>query len=123
MNPRRLALLSLLLLALPLVFLLPPAAGCGASDEVIEQQLCEDTAEILCSKWFSCWPVVAAAVFTSESDCGVGLVAMCSGSELLNCEINNDDLRQCNDDLQGTTCGQTPGTCSDIVTCYGESGQ
>ena len=94
------------------------AGSCGAADEAIEQVLCTNTATSICAKWFKCWPLAARAIFTFESDCKGGLTVMCSGSELVACDINNDQLRQCNEAVQGTACLTTPASCLNVLTCY-----
>lgn len=97
------------------------AAGCG--DEAIEAALCRSTANKICPKWFTCFPVFSKALWPNgETQCKSGMQLWCDSSEAYTgCDIDNDKLRKCNNGIAGSQCGSLPAECQQILTCYGNN--
>jgi len=90
----------------------------GRCDEAEEDRLCEDLAEDLCSKWFECWPVISIGWWGDVGTCRTRTKANCSNTEVLyDCDLDNDDLRDCADNVDGSSCGFLPTSCQDFVDC------
>ncbi len=91
--------------------------GCG--DEAIERALCESATNKICDKWFSCWPAMSATAWGNLSSCKASVSTWCSNSEaLLGCDVNNDMLRSCNNNIKNSACGLLPAECKSIFTCW-----
>jgi len=90
--------------------------GCG---ELIETKLCREAADKICTKWFSCFPVISATVWISKSNCDSYMSEWCDHSEYYSgCDIDNATLRNCRDGIDGSPCGSLPSSCYDLVDCY-----
>lgn len=115
---RRATVLSATLVALIGGAALVPA-GCG--DEAIEAALCRSTSAKICPKWFSCYPVIAKALWPNgEAQCKAGMQLWCDSSEAYTgCDIDNDKLRKCNNGITGSKCLSLPPECQQILSCYG----
>jgi len=109
-KPRTLTL-ALVLLAL---------TSCGkVADEAIEAALCNSATDKICSKWFSCWPVVSAGLWTSEADCQTVMDAYCRNTEaIVGCDIDNDRMRDCDSQIASSPCGSVPSSCTLLLDCY-----
>ncbi|MBW2453707.1 MAG: hypothetical protein JRI68_04315 [Deltaproteobacteria bacterium] len=107
---RRLEAVALaLVLALPLV----------SCEEAIEAQLCKSASGKICDKWFDCWPIISAGLWDTLGDCKLGMRAACDNSEAWSdCDVDNDALRDCDDAIEGSPCGELPDSCYDIADCY-----
>jgi len=90
-------------------------AGC---DEMVEAALCRDAADKICDKWFSCWPVISTTTWGTKSECRSTMRDWCSNSEEWGCDIDNDRLRDCKNNIDNSPCGLLPASCNDIVDCY-----
>jgi hypothetical protein len=97
------------------------AASLGCGEEATEAALCDSLSEKLCDKWFECWPVASVTFWVSEPDCRVVMRAYCNNSEALYaCDLDNSDLRDCDDGIEDSVCGSLPASCSEMVECYEE---
>jgi hypothetical protein len=105
-------LLFVLLLCTPLL------AGC---DELIEAKLCREASDKVCDKWFACWPVISVTYWGTKNECFTQMRDWCANSEEWGCDIDNDRLRDCKNNIDNSPCGALPASCSDIVNCYQSS--
>jgi hypothetical protein len=88
------------------------------TDEGEERQLCDELSQSLCAKWFDCWPVISAEWWGDVEDCEDIVFANCSNSEALyECDLDNADLEECADGVEGSACGSLPSSCHDFVEC------
>jgi hypothetical protein len=94
-------------------------AGClPPPDPTAEFVLCDELAEEVCLKWYDCWPNLADDKWSDQNECVVDVQYECRSSDnLLLCDIDNSDLKSCNDDIFQSECGDVPETCHDIVDC------
>ncbi len=87
-------------------------------DNAEERQICDDLSEKLCAKWFDCWPVISTQGWESQSNCEVIVKETCADSdELYDCDVDNDDLEDCNNSVEGSECGQLPASCWSLMEC------
>jgi hypothetical protein len=94
------------------------AIGAGRCEEAKEHNLCEDLSEKLCAKWFDCWPVISTELWDDVEYCQDVVRANCSNSEELHeCDIDQADLEDCNDGIEGSACGELPDSCFEFVDC------
>lgn len=94
-------------------------AGCGRMDEAIEEALCRSAAQKVCDKWFTCWPTSSKVLWSTTDTCKSSLSAWCSTSESWSgCDLDNDDLRACDNGIAASSCGTLPAACTTMVTCY-----
>jgi len=95
-------------------------SGCPRRDEAKEQVICDELSQRLCDKWFDCWPVVSTELWDDTETCVDVVKPTCaSGDELYECDMDNDDLEDCNDKIEGSACGDMPASCVDLVECSG----
>ena len=88
------------------------------ADERQEDRLCSELSPKLCEKWFDCFPVVSARIFGNENACEGIVQTNCSSSEFLfDCDLDNSDLNECNQQVEGTACGQLPESCRKMAEC------
>ncbi len=97
-----------------LLFLI--AAGC---DEAQERRVCTRLAPKLCDKWFDCWPLFASVEWGTETACATDVRENCMRSEQLHgCDVDNALLIECDDTVEGTSCGSLPPSCEQIMDCF-----
>jgi hypothetical protein len=109
-----------LLVLFVIVLVAPLTAGRCAekADESEERRLCDDLSAGLCAKWFECWPVISADWWDDVETCEVSIKANCSNSEqLYECDLDNEELEECADGVDGSACGSLPQSCHDFVEC------
>jgi hypothetical protein len=101
-----------------LIGLLLCLCGLAACDQLIEAALCKDTSQKLCDKQFTCFPIAATATYQSRESCYAWWRTWCDSSEATTgCDINNDQLRACNDGIAASKCGQYPASCTALLSC------
>lgn len=93
----------------------------GRCEEAQERRLCDELSERLCEKWFDCWPVISGEIWEDRDTCESTVRANCANSEeLYECDIEQDDLEDCNDGIEGSACGSLPDSCTEFVDCSEE---
>ncbi len=94
----------------------------GLAEEAIESQLCKSTADKLCAKWFDCWPIISEEIWLDLDTCETGMKAACDRSEAWSdCDVDNDSLRDCDDAVEGSACGDVPDSCRDMADCCNDN--
>jgi len=95
-------------------------SGCPRRDDAEERVVCGDLAQKLCDKWFECWPVISAEWWNDQEECSAAVKATCAnGDELYECDMDNDDLLDCDDNVEDSPCGSLPASCVDLIECGG----
>lgn len=109
----------MLLIVATCILLLAAGAGCG---EIVESHLCRSAASKVCTKWFSCFPVISTGLWLSKGNCEVSMNSWCDDSELwTGCDVDNNTLRVCDNNIDSSPCGSLPPECYDLQKCYSDT--
>ena len=109
----------MILLCVCCAVLLAASAGCG---ELIESHLCREASAKVCNKWFTCFPGISTGLWLSRSNCEITMNSWCDDSEVwTGCDVDNNTLRSCNNNIDSSPCGSLPAECYDLQKCYTET--
>jgi hypothetical protein len=89
------------------------AGGCKRLFEVAN---CQSAAEKACDKWFDCWPGVSALAWGTTAGCKTSLRDWCTETD--GCELDDEALLHCEQNVAGSACGAMPASCNDLKACW-----
>jgi hypothetical protein len=88
--------------------------GCDFFDD----SLCIDVSDDICSELFDCFPEASASSYDDHDTCRLAVMASCADSgSLSSCDINNDDLRNCQNAIDSSGCASLPASCQVMLDC------
>jgi len=103
-------------LLVPVVILLAGGSlalsGCGKVRHRLE---CRELALRICEKWFECYAEASETYWGDVSICEDTVFDVCNDPAEYGCEVDTDDLIECNDNVSDSPCLRLPASCRHMI--------